>query len=223
MVTYEDVNKGIEKVLEYLYTEDIKKVWDSFRDLKLHEVFFHNEEYIDKYPFVKEKYSREQIFSDFCDASYEDFIEWMEQEEIEDCRKYIGRTSSFYLTDLHDRKKEHVLDNAIGATLHYTDYCTFDSCCHLKKFSDDPEEEKRILEKAQDEMKYFAEGEFLSDIKKYMEDPIKEAEYIDSFKKNQLETFDDFLSSLNSFLEYEAEEERKRDEEIQTATMACYI
>ena len=221
--TYDDVNKGVKEVLDWLYSEAIEKVWNDMRDLKLHDVFFDGEEHIAKFPLVKEERSADDLFYRFCEFSYEDFKEWMAEEEIADARKYVGRTSKFYLTDLHDRTKELVLDNLIGEVMGGVAYCFFDKDCRMTKVGWDSYTEDDILEMAQEEMKYFANGEFLKDAKEYLSDAVKEAEYIDSFKERQLERFDEFLENLNDELEYEAERKRIEEERIQAITMACYI
>ena len=71
-------------------------------------------------------------------------------------------------------------------------------------------------------MKYFADGSFLKDVKEFFEDAINIANYLDDFKKNQVEYFDDYLAEREGIIE--AKEERKREEEtIAILTMPCYI
>ena len=222
---YEDVNKGIEKVMDYL--KSIENVWNEMRNLKLYDAFFEAEKLLDDYPLVKEEendYSK--VFHMFCDSAYANFEDWIKEEGINDSRKYIRRTSSFYLTDIHDRNQLFVFYNALDAAYGWTNlsFSLKDGKVCMDKYETDEScTEQEYIQEAQDEMKYFADGECLSDIKKYFEDPVKEAEYIDSFKENQVEYFKEWLQNWEDFLEYEKEEETRRQYEIDLATMACYI
>ena len=219
MITYEDVNKGIEKIVEYL--DSTKNIWGEIRTLKLHNAFFEAEDILKKYPLVQEKMNHDEAFYAFCEDAYRDFEEWMEEEGIEDMRKYIGRTSSFYLTNIHDRTPVYVLYNVLDLVCGGTAYCTFsmkDGKVCMDELTD-----AEYHDEAQDEMEYFSKGECLEDIKKYLEPAKKEADYIDSFKKNQVEYFKEWLGDRENILELEKEEEYRRQYEIETITMACYI
>ena len=100
MYTYEDVNKGIAAVVEYL--KETEYVWNINRNLKLYDVYYKCDDIIEDYPHLKKSFNASDLFEWFCEDSYEQFKDWVDEDLKCDYRKYIGFTSSFYLTDYHD-------------------------------------------------------------------------------------------------------------------------
>lgn len=211
MTTYQEVNEGLKAIIEYL--NSIDNVWNKTRNLKLYDVSFHAGDIIDKYPLVKEEYNECDLFSWFCDDSYNQFTEWMQEEKIEDCRKYVGRTSSFYLTDMHCDTIGYVIDTLM--TNIYGGYyqVDIDEDGNMIPFTDtEYYTESELIEEYQEGMEYVANGDFLKDIKKYFADAVKIADYIDDFMKNQIEYFTEYIECQNENLEYQAEQEQKREQ-----------
>lgn len=211
MKTYAEVNEGLKAVKDYLTS--IEEVWNKTRNLKLYNVSFQAAAIIEKYPLVKEEYSEYDLFSWFCENEYDNFTEWMKESNIEDCRNYIGRTSSFYLTDMHCDKIGYVIDTFL--TNIYGGYyqVDIDEAGNMIPFTDtDNYTEADQIEDYQETMEYIASGEFLEDIKKELSDAVKIADYIDSFKKDQIELFTEYIECKNSDLEYEAEQEQKAEQ-----------
>lgn len=209
MTTYQEVNEGLKAIIEYL--NSIDNVWNKTRNLKLYDVSFHAGEIINKYPLVKEEYNECDLFSWFCDDSYNQFTEWMQEEKIEDCRKYVGRTSSFYLTDMHCDKIGYVIDNLMNTVYGYN--LDFDEDGNMIPFTDtDYYTEAELIAEYQEDMTYISSGDFLEDIKKYFADAVKIADYIDDFMKNQIEYFTEYIECQNENLEYQAEQEQKREQ-----------
>ena len=222
--TYEDVNKGMRKVLSYL--EETKWIWEPLRDLKLHECFFQLEDILNEYPLIKENWGKDNCWNWFVEAAYSGFLDWIKEDGITDRRDYIGRTSKFYLTKIHDRK-EYIVDNLLGevcGSLHYLD---FDSDGKMQKLGWGSYSEEEILDFAQEEMRYFAETGtkdcFLSDVKSFMEDAEKIASYIDDYKINQVKYMREVFQNNESILEESRAFEEEKKREIETASMACYI
>jgi len=209
--TYEMVNAGLNKIIEYL--NSIDNVWNTTRTLKLHDVSFQAGDIIDRYPLVKQNDNASDLFSDFCDMSYAQFIEWMKQEGLKDCRNYIGRTSSFYLTDMNCDTIGYVIDALL--TQIYGGYyqVDIDEAGNMIPFSDteDYTEAEQIME-YQEGMEYIADGDFLKDVKSYFSDAVKIADYIDDFMKNQIEYFTEYIECQNENLEYQAEQANKEEQ-----------
>ena len=222
MYTYEDGNKGIQKCFEYF--KSIENVWGKMRNLKLYDVFFEAENILKKFPLVSEQYSSkyDDVFHAFCDMSYQDFVDWMKEEGIKDERVYIRRTSSFYLTDVHDKTDKMAFQNVLDHV--YAGNVTFDKDLKVEPFTwSDSYSEKELIEHYQNEMEYLANGDFQKDIEEYFKDAVKIAEYLDSFQENQIQYFTEWLQETEEYLEAEREEMMARQYEIDTATMACYI
>lgn len=211
MTTYQEVNNALKAIIEYL--ESIENVWNKTRILKLYDVSFHAGDIIDKYPLVKEEYNECDLFSWFCDDSYNQFTEWMQEEKIEDCRKYVGRTSSFYLTDMHCDTIGYVIDTLM--TNIYGGYyqVDIDEDGNMIPFTDtEYYTETEQIDDYQESMEYIASGDFLNDIKKYFADAIQIADYIDDFMKNQIEYFTEYIECRNDDLEWQAEQEAEREQ-----------
>jgi hypothetical protein len=209
MTTYREVDAGLAKVIEYL--NSIENVWNETRTLKLHEVSYRASDIIDKYPLVKEEYKEDDLFSWYCEDEYEFFTEWMEENNIEDCRKYIGRTSSFYLTDIHGRNMGETITELMEHIAGYS--IDFDDNGMMIPFTaTDYYTEAELIDEYQEDMTYISSGKFLEDIKKYLHDAVEIADYIDSFKKNQIAGFTEYIECKNDELEYQAEQDAKEEQ-----------
>ena len=210
MIGYEEVNKGLQEVRDYLTS--IESVWSDTRTLKLYDAFCKVSDILDEYPLVKEN-DGDDIFYDFCQISYDDFTEWMEEEHIKDERKYIGRTSSFYLTDIHGKSMSAVIENLLASIDGGYYSIDVDDNCHMIHFADTEYfTEAEQIESEQEYMEYIANGEFLKDVKDYLKDAARIADYIDGFKENQVEYFKEYIESRNDIYAAEAEEEQQEEE-----------
>ena len=211
MIGYKEVNAGLAGVIEYM--RSIENVWNTTRNLKLYDVSFHASEIIEKYPLVKQENNESDLFYNFCETQYDCFTEWIEEENIDKkTMVYIGRTSSFYLTDLHDENIGTVISDLLSRISY--GYIDIDIAGTMIPFTaSEYYTEEEQIEEAQAEMNYIACGDFLKDVKEYMQDAVKLADYIDSFKEHQIEYFTEEIEYLNS----EIEEERERQEQEEKA------
>ena len=102
-------NMQLKKSLDLL--KEMEEMWNTPLDLKLHDVYMMHECEKDvdgekvTIPVENEKY--QGLFYDFCNDLYNDFLEWsFEKLEVfsDFCNMadYIGRTSKFYLTTMHN-------------------------------------------------------------------------------------------------------------------------
>lgn len=107
-------NMQLKKSLDLL--KETEEMWNEPLDLKLHDVSMMHEiegevdgKKVKIENMENEKYQGE--FYDFCNDLYNDFLEWsFENLEVFsdfcDIADYIGRTSKFYLTTMHNDWKD---------------------------------------------------------------------------------------------------------------------
>ena len=209
MISYDEVNKALDNVIGYLRTNE--SIWNETRNLKLYDVSFQAADIIEKYPLVKQEYNDCDLFQWFCENSYDEFTEWLDESNIEDCRKYIGRTSSFYLTDLHDDCIGNVVSDLFSRV--YSDNIDFDKDGHMEHFCEWCDyTEADLLEEYQDDMHYIVDGCFFNDIEEYLHDAFLIAGYIDDFKENQIKYFTEYIEMRNEELEYVAQREAETEQ-----------
>ena len=195
--TYKNVNKAVKNVMGYM--SSISHVWGEDRTLKLYDAFFKCDELLEKYPRVKESYNENDIYYDFCDMEYTCFTEWMKEDNIEDPRVYVGRTSTFYLTNIHDNKPVNILYNLLSEIYPSIDL-EFNDDLTVKPLTwSDYYSENELIEDSQWQFEYIVK-DFIYDVKKYMNDAVQVADYIDGFKKSQVEAFEEFISNENDNL-----------------------
>ena len=206
MYSYVDVNEALKGVVDYL--QSIENVWNTPRTLKLYDVFFHGGEVIEKYPLVTANYSEDDLFTEFCEDSYNNFTAWMMENDIEDCRDYIGRTSSFYLTKIHDDNMMYVLNNLFDAVSgNFTGVDIDENCKMIPYTATEYYTEAELIEEYQPDMEYIACGEFLADVKGYLSDAVEIASYIDSFMEDQIDNFEIYIEALNEEAQEQADQE----------------
>ena len=204
MITIDDAKKGIQAVIDFL--KENESAWNESRNLKLYDVSWKCSDIIEKYPLVNnDETERENMFYWFCEDSYEQFTEWMQEENITDCRKYIGRTSSFYLTDLHNDDISEVIEELIDDNygwLSGIELTVDDNSIEIE--IDDEDEAPASLD-------YLA-NDFIEDVKRDLSDAIRIAKYIDDFKEHQIEYFKEYIEGRNDILEYMAKEEAEKEQ-----------
>lgn len=209
--TYDDVNKAIQNVA--MYMKSIENVWNEDRNLKLYDAFFNAEELLKKYPLVEAETTYYDAFYDFCDDAYNlGFKEEIDNGFIEDLRVYVGRTSTFYITDVHDSHDNMVnviysLLEKINGNIDFE----FNDDLTMKPLTwSDYYSESELIEEYQGDMEYLVK-EFIYDVKKYMKNAIELADYIDKYKENQLTYFDEFLANWNENILERIENEKKAE------------
>ena len=209
--TYADVNKAMKNVLCYMY--HIENVWNEGRNLKLYEASFKSDELLDKYPLLKAETNAYDAFNDFCDITYHyTFQEEINTGYLKDLRVYVGRTSTFYITNLYEcRDDRGALLQELFENIGISTSLDFNSNGEVSPFTwSDYYTEEELIDEYQDDMEYIV-TKFIYDVKEYMKDAVKLAKYIDDFKKRQVEAFDEYLYCENENiierLEQEAEQE----------------
>lgn len=233
-VNYRKANREIQKILKYL--KSIENVWNEQYNLKLYDAFFQCNEIVEKElkKTQDQGYDIEMDANDefyyFCEDSYDIFLEDLNELGIEDYRKYIARTSSFYFSDFKDKytysvnRWESKID--IQALLYdicdivltvseskvfpvISENCTYTDC----------------IEQDRKDLQYLISGKALQDIESYFHDIIKEYEIITDFKKDQVENFTDYVCHKivmnKASIDYAKEWEKQEKEEFYVNT-ACY-
>lgn len=210
---FEKINQEINKAWDYLKSKE--NIWNQYHDLKLHDAFYEAEDIVARYPHMKE-FNWMDLFYDFCEQEYSAFLEDMERNAIEDVRKYIERTSKFYLTDIHHNNPVIVIHNIYeginnGYGTAYIEFRQADSG-KIEAFIDFDGWKRygctaeNVLRDAAEEMEYFASGEFLTDVKHFLVDAEYIYDYIQWIKKHQVEFFTDWIAEGEA-VEAEAEAE----------------
>jgi signal transduction histidine kinase len=169
----EQANETILTVNEYLNNNE--KVWNTPHNLKLYEVF----DYCigNKIP--------EHIFADFCSDAYNDFREYAKSEYIDlnKTLKYIGRSSSFYLSDLHESEIYNRIETLNAIILENF---------NLPIVQDDFKINKDII--TEYDLQYIIDN-FLDNAIYYLKDAVKIHNYISDFKDKQLKCFIEYVQN----------------------------
>lgn len=206
----ETLNKTINFLLAY------KSVWEKTRNLKVYEVsnYCGSEEMKKDFPLVYAEDEGDGVFNTFCEQEYESFLDYISENGYNDCRKYIGNTSSFYLTNIKDNTMIDILDN-LSCELN-CDYVGFEKSGNVYTvvpcFYDNTTGENRI-EYAIESMNDFA-NEFYDKVISYMNDAITIAQYIDDFMKNQVDIFKEYLEQEEEDLEIEKENQEEIERKL---------
>lgn len=171
--------------------------WNEPLDLKLHDIctygdscdFDHNGAHIH---FTEE--TLQDYFEMFCDMEYEFFLEWCKTEGIDfrELRQSIGRTSKFYLGNMHNSMKDKYTI-ALAEVCDAFNMSLFESAdCDGKIVITDYTEKENDVDIVISEALSLAECVY-EDLKDNMDIIIKVYDYIKSFKDNQVENFKDFV------------------------------
>ena len=213
----EEANKVLKKLKDYI--EEHNDMF-GYMDLKLHDVSFYCYKDLENdFPLVAER-GGDNIFYDFCKESYNDFVNcWCDCEGInfKKMRRFLGRTSKFYLTewdndDTIDTIVQQIIDKYAScyASCYSDIYIDFNCQYFIDTDCIIDEDAKDNIE---EDLNFIIEDlwkDFYSDIK----DVEKVYKYITDFKKNQVEYFKEWLQNLNDYFEEEVEAEKKHEADV---------
>lgn len=213
----EEANKVLKKLKDYI--EEHNDMF-GYMDLKLHDVSFYCYRDLENdFPLVVER-GGDNIFYDFCEESYNDFTNcWCDYEGIdfEKMRRFLGRTSKFYLTewdndDTIDTIVQQIIDKYANcyASCYSDIYIDFNCQYFIDTDCIIDEDAKDNIE---EDLNFIIEDlwkDFYSDI----EDVEKVYKYITDFKENQVEYFKEWLQNLNDYFEEEVEAEKKHEADV---------
>ena len=182
-----ELNKAVNLLLEH---ED---KWNDTLDLKLHDACCASIDFeLNNATVTFSDEEQNSWFNVFCETEYDNFKEWLTEEGINsNIMDYAGRTSQFYLGQLHD---SYLLDTLAAASYEYS----VDNLVITENNDDVLIDEAKSMEYCNDIEDFvnallsFAESVY-SEVEDSLKDIIKVYDYITGFKKNQVENFQDFV------------------------------
>lgn len=191
------VSKGaLNFQLERLESFEEESSIVKFTDLKLHKIA---------------SFSMNDLtcFDDFCQEQYEIFEEFMQEEAPKVYRKYLGSTSSFYFTtkvfeslglspdeclmesiieESSDRfAPDELIDDNAFLDIYTQDY---GKPSNNEDMVDLLATQVELLEELSDNIEYFIDS-----LKEDFEQVKKAYDYLNNFKENQLEIYDDYFGA----------------------------
>lgn len=189
------LSKELDKCTALLKEHEEK--WNEPLDLKLHDICTYGDSCDFDWCGAHIHFSEETLqnyFELFCSVEYEYFIEWCNEEDIdfEELRQSIGRTSKFYLGNMHNSMSDKY-------TIALAEVC---DAFNMSLFEAADNDGKIVIsdymEKYNDVDVVISEALSLAecvydDLKDNMDIIIKVYDYIKSFKDNQVEIFKDFV------------------------------
>lgn len=206
------LNKSLNELISDLSNNnDYKKIIECIgkkEDLKLYDLsygLYDNEEY--KNLTDKEK---NNLFNIFCDDSYRVFDEWIQEEKLYIDFKYIGHTSTFFVIPKRGIDYNDIYDFAnsdlIGKIFLLLDEYINNELCMYYGLSSFFEIEKNQIVNIDSYLFDFLRDynitldECIKDFKQfiidYFEDVKKVYDYIDDFKNNQCEYFNEYYNDF---------------------------
>jgi len=184
--------KEIARTIKLL--KDNEDKWNEYMDLKLHHCAAIDTLEIEKNGIditVNNVY--ETFFSTFCDIQYQQFLNDCSMEGIDfnKLRDNVGRTSSFYLGNLHDSNTYISVLQEYASSLGLSSL-QFNYNANTHTYMIHFEDENNISETEVEEMLLIAKCVY-HEIEDALADIITVYNLIDDFKKNQIEIYKDFI------------------------------
>lgn len=184
--------KEIERTKTLL--KDNEEKWNEYMDLKLHDCAVIDDLEIEK-KGVKVTVNNvyETFFDTFCEVSYQQFLDDCSMEGIvfNDLRDNVGRTSKFYLGNLHDSTTYMgVLQEFSSVVVLSSLQFKYDN--NTKTYIIQFEDENNISETEVEEMLLITKCVY-SEIEDALADIITVYNFIKDFKDNQVEIYKDFI------------------------------
>ena len=190
-------NEQLKKAIDLLYQHE--KAWNGQHNLKLYDIGYGFDCSFECNGAMVNfnDNARTSWFKDFCEISYSDFLEYLDNigEDRRTYLDYIGSTSSFYIDKLHAL---YISDTLAEASNEYM-YSLFE----VETYKIDNKEYLKIdVEKSIDnyeDIEDFVNGlmalsEVVYDeVKDKLENIIKVHNYIEDFKENQVSNFMEYV------------------------------
>ena len=186
-------NNQIAKAIKIL--KEKEHMWNESFNLKLYDACTTDVDFELNDAMVKFDDNQQTAwFHDFCEVSYEDFQMWAQEEYINlnDLLNYIGRTSSFYIGKLNSDSLITSLIEASPELYDSPNLVLEDENGVVKidveksmEYSEDIEDFVNALLSLADCV--------VDEVNESLKDIEKVYDYINDFKKNQVEYFKDFV------------------------------
>ena len=219
----ERANKEIEKTAKYL--NDNKECFNSL-NLKLYDICYYcgSEEMKKDFPlaykqYEKQKYNDYDFFSMFCDTEYDFFKEDLMESfniDVDEMIHYINRTSMFYLHSNNiisvdgygEIDTDEIMRNILEEFYNCSDsWIIVDNKIDINLIKD-------IGEDSIEDLEYIIE-DLYDAVVDYCKDIIFVYNYINDFKKNQVENFKMYLEYKEEELQYKLDENNKTIEKAE--------
>lgn len=189
-------NKELRKAVKLL--KDNEDKWNNYLDLKLHEAAYTNIDFEGYYgaKITFDNEAQSDWFYMFCEDSYNMFIEDLQNEyniDFDELRDNVGRTSSFYLGNLHSSELLDTLANASETYMYGgLNIAIIDNLISIDvKNSVDYFEDLEDFANALLDFAYCIYDE----VEESLEPIITVYDYITSFKNNQVEYFKEYVEN----------------------------
>lgn len=191
------LQKELDKCFKLL--KDNENKWNEYMDLKLHDIVcYGNECDFDLHgahiSFTEETLN--EMFELFCENEYDAFIEWCKENNIDfdELRDNVGRTSSFYLGKLHNNYADKYTVALAEASYEFNvsnlEFNGDENGIHF--IDNDLSGYEEDIEDTVNGMLALIETMY-DDLKDKLDDIIKVYNYIKNFKKNQVESFKEYV------------------------------
>ena len=201
-----------------LYLKHNKEAF-AYMDLKLHDVAFYcgSEDMDKQYPLVTSNIESYLLFDDFCNLSYEMFVENLKEihcVNFEKMIRHLGHTSQF---TLHDREIIELVKGDIDISTTMYNFLEEEIAFpvidvtdnNLIEYSPDVN-----ISELLDQLEYI-ENNLYNDVKNYCKDIIKVYSLIDEFKGNQVTCFKEYLENEEVWLQ-DKKEKAEAEERLKT-------
>lgn len=207
MIKLTEANREFKKAVDYI--KQNTTAWDDKRNLKLYDISMYD--YNNDFPlcYEEDKNTEYNNFLLFCEDNYRLFMDWMTEENIDkNIFNYIGMSSWFTLGKYADRRLFYGISDILEDCYNF-DYIDFSEDFEIFPYGN----WDVAKEEVQAELEYIV-NELYKDVKYRLEDIIKVANYVDTFKSNSLEDFKSFLEMRECDLQDQKEEREKHNEKI---------
>lgn len=192
------LQKELDKCFKLL--KDNEEKWNSYMDLKLHYAstedisFEHNGATISF-----DSKAQDDWFNFFCEDSYRSFLEVLKESkgiDFDELRDNVGRTSSFYLGELHNNEKDKYTCALTEASYEFSmTNLEFNEDENGIHFIDNDLNGYEDIEDAVNGMLALAETMY-DDLKDKLDEIIYVYDYIKDFKNNQVEYFKEYVKDM---------------------------
>lgn len=195
---YRKAKEMAEKVIKrsYAYLMEHEDEWNTQLNLKLYDAYTTNIDFeINGATVSFSEDEQTKYFDQFCIYEYDNFVEWLAENGIDkSIMDYVGRTSSFYLGELHTAYYNGIECLLAECSTDFDDL--YDFVLHMENDYEildymDAEEDADVEQEINDLLN--VADNMYNEVVKSIENVIKVYDYITNFKENQVENFKDFV------------------------------
>lgn len=213
-------NRSLEKVHKWFRDNEENFGYTNYKLYAVSDYIWRQAE--QNYPLTCGEYNTDNLFTWFCEQEYDFFTEWIKEEGLEYNPEYIRQTSSFKVhKDVIFYRDNIDIQTTLNTLLYEIDNYTsvdFDEQGYINiptviktLENTDPLYYEDYIEDYRNISEYIYKGSFFEDIKKHFADSLKVREYIDDFKKRQVDIFKEYLSCYEEDIKAQQEKENREE------------